>query len=290
MAGASYRPRNGPGRVLTLPPVRWLRKGSWPRRTARRLVAETAVVMGTITHVSTRERAAALTFDDGPHPIYTPRLLDVLAEHGARATFFVVGVAARAHPEIVRRMVDEGHAVGNHSWDHPSLPLLTRRGRKLQMAWCDEQIPDQETRLFRAPWGHQNLAVRWLAARRGYRVVTWNVMAEDWAGDPPEVLVERVEAGLAPGAVVLFHDALYETHGREYRPRDATIEAVRRLLERHDDYRFVTVPELLRLGRPRRWHWYKRSDLGWLKKQVGPDYLDREARPDRPARSPEAEP
>lgn len=266
--------------------MNWFEKGSPPRRLARRLVAETARVMGTVTHVATREKAVALTFDDGPHPVYTPRILDLLAEHGAKATFFVVGLAAREHPDIVRRMVDEGHAVGNHSWSHPSLPLLSRRARELQLDWTEEVLPDQPVKLFRAPWGHQDLHIRRLAGRRGYRVVTWNVMAEDWADDPAETLVERVEAKLAPGAVVLFHDALYQTHDRAHRPRDATIEAVRRLLRRHrPEYRFVTVPELLELGKPRYWHWYKRSDLAWLKKQVGPDYLAQ-----GPRRSPEAEP
>jgi peptidoglycan/xylan/chitin deacetylase (PgdA/CDA1 family) len=250
--------------------VGWLRKGSPTREAAKRLVAASARVLGTVTHVATREPMVALTFDDGPHPEATPRLLDLLAAHQARSTFFVVGLAARARPDIVRRMVDEGHAVGNHGWDHSSLPLLTRRGRRLQLEWCQETIPEQPWRLFRPPWGHQNLGTRWLAHRLGFEVVAWNTMAEDWRGEPADLLLARVEERLAPGAIVLFHDALFRTDDRAHRDRGPTLAAVEALLHRHADrYRFVTVPELLTRGRPRRWHWYKRSNPDWIHRQIG---------------------
>lgn len=258
--------------MLTLPAVRWLEKGSAPRELAKRLVAETARVFGTITHVKTAEPAVALTFDDGPHPLYTPRLLDLLGEHGARATFFMVGLAAREHPEVVRRVLDEGHVVGNHSWDHPSFPLLSRRGRTLQIRWCDEVLPAPPAgapKLFRPPWGHQDLGTRLLARRLGYEVIAWNAMGEDWRLDPPEDVVARIETRLAPGSIVLLHDRLYKTDAPAHRDRSGTLEAVRLLLERQKGYRFVTVPELLTLGRPMRWHWYKRPDLDWLHEQIG---------------------
>lgn len=250
--------------------MRWLEKGSVLREAAKRGVMETARILGTLTHVSTREPAVALTFDDGPDPESTPKLLDLLARYDAKATFFVVGVSAREHPEIVRRAADEGHALGNHSWDHPSFPLLTGRAQRLQMRWCEQVLPPQEMKLFRPPWGHQNLRSRLNAALLGYRVVAWSAMAEDWARDPAQDLVARVEERLRPGSIVLFHDALFRTDDPRHRDRTPTLEAVETLLERYDGrYRFVTVPELLEMGSPRRWHWYKRSDLDWLQRQIG---------------------
>ena len=91
---------------------------------ARRGIAATAAVLGSLIRVSTTEPVIALTFDDGPHPVDTPALLEVLARHRARATFFLVGKSAARHPELVARIVAEGHAVGGHTWDHPSLPTL----------------------------------------------------------------------------------------------------------------------------------------------------------------------
>jgi peptidoglycan-N-acetylglucosamine deacetylase len=243
----------------------------WPalKTLLKRAYMHSAGGFGTITHVATDEPVAALTFDDGPEPTFTPRLLEILERHGARGTFFMVGLAASRQRELVERVARGGHAIGNHSWDHVSFPLLRSRWRRLQIRWCEEVLAPHGRRLFRPPWGHQNLASHLDALRLGYRVVTWNLMAEDWADDSAEVLAERVLGGLRPGSIVLFHDALFRTHELRCRDREPTLRAVEILLaELAGRYRFVTVPELLRLGRPRRWHWYKPSDLDWLRKQV----------------------
>lgn len=239
------------------------------RALARRLLAASAVLGGTVTHVATRRPLAALTFDDGPNPQATPQLLEILERHGARATFFMVGKAAARHPELVARVAAGGHAVGNHSWDHPSLPLLRRRGRRAQIRWCGEALAPHGTALLRPPYGHQSLASRFDAWRLGYRVVAWSAMAEDWLDDPADRLLERLDDQVVPGAIVLFHDALYTTTAERYRDRAPTLEAVDRLLAEHTGrLSFVTVPELLAAGRPRRWPWYKRADLDWLRQLV----------------------
>lgn len=250
-------------------PPRWLAKGSPARQWAKRRVADTARVLGTLTHVETREPAVALTFDDGPDPEFTPLVLDLLAAHGARATFFMVGRAARRYPKIAARAVAEGHAVANHGWDHPSFPLLKARARRLQVRWTEAALPAGSAHLFRPPWGHQTLASRLTLWHLGLPVVAWSVMAEDWADDPAPLLVERLRAGFHPGAIALLHDALYETDDARYRDRSATVEALATVLaEDSSRLRFVTVPELVRLGRPRYWHWYKPTDLEWLHRQI----------------------
>jgi len=262
---------------------RWLAKGSPTRERIKDWVAASArpPFLGTLVRVDTEVPAVALTFDDGPNPDATPRLLDLFAAHDARATFFMVGKSVRRHRALAERVAAEGHSLGNHTWDHQSMPLLGRRGRQAQLQWCQEALdgvqdppgPTAESagrpRLFRPPWGHQTLSSRLDAARLGFRVIAWDVMAEDWRGDDADTLTERMEERIRPGSIVVLHDALYATDAEEHRDREPVIEAVARLLERLGDrYRFVTVPELMTLGRPRFWHWYKPSNLDWLHRQI----------------------
>lgn len=137
-------------------------------------------LLGTITHVSTPERIAALTFDDGPHPEFTPRLLALLEKYQARGTFFMVGEMASHYPKLVRRIADAGHAIGNHSWDHPSFPAISSRERVRQIRACEEVIGSDGQKLFRPPFGNQTFRTRFDALRLGYRVVAWNVVGSDW--------------------------------------------------------------------------------------------------------------
>jgi peptidoglycan-N-acetylglucosamine deacetylase len=232
----------------------------------KRALSASAVVLGTTIRVSTAEPVIALTFDDGPHPQDTPPLLDLLDRHGARATFFVVGKSVREHPDLVKRIAESGHALGNHTWDHLSLPSLTGRFRRRQLQWTQEALGPHASGLFRPPYGEQTLGPRLDALFLGLRVVCWDVIAEDWRDDPPEVMVQRIYRRLRRGSIVLFHDTLYTTTEERYRDRRPMLQAVETMLrDLGDRYRFVTVPELLKLGRPVRWHWYQRSRLEWLK-------------------------
>jgi peptidoglycan/xylan/chitin deacetylase (PgdA/CDA1 family) len=243
-------------------------RGALPAAKAavKRVLAESAFLLGTTIRVSTAEPAIALTFDDGPHPVDTPPLLDLLARHGAKATFFVVGKSARRHSELIERMAGAGHALGNHTWDHLSLPSLKGRFRRRQLAWTEEILGRHSSGLFRPPYGEQSPGSRLDALRLGLRPVCWDVIAEDWRDDPSEVMLQRIYRRLRRGSIVLFHDTLYTTVEERYRDRGPTLATVERLLqELGDRYRFVTVPELLKLGRPVRWHWYQRSRLDWLK-------------------------
>jgi peptidoglycan/xylan/chitin deacetylase (PgdA/CDA1 family) len=241
------------------------------RRLGHRIVSATAIGVGTILRVRTRERAAALTFDDGPHPADTPAMLEILERAGARGTFFMVGKSAQRHPEVVDRVAGGGHAIGNHTWDHPSFRLITRKYRRAQLRWTEEVIGSRlaTPRLFRPPYGEQGLGGRWDALRLGYETVCWDAIAEDWRDDSPETMADRILARLEPGSIVLLHDTLYTTDDPRHGDRAAARETVRLLIERLGaGWRFVTVPELLTLGPPVRWHWFRRAKLDWQRRIV----------------------
>jgi peptidoglycan-N-acetylglucosamine deacetylase len=219
---------------------------------SRRLKALAHPFVGTITHVSTSIPVAALTFDDGPDPRFTPRLLEVLERHGATATFFMVGENARRYPQLVRQVAEAGHAIGNHSWDHPSFPSISGRERRRQVRACAAALPRQGLRLFRSPGGHQTprsvLDVRLM----GYEMVGWNVDPRDYRGRSAREIRDQVLEEIRPGSIILLHDALFDHPSGDRQP---TIEAVDMILSRaRASYEFTTVPELLKLGDPRRIH------------------------------------
>ncbi len=221
--------------------------------------------MGTITNVVTEDPVAALTFDDGPHPVWTPRLLDVLATYNARATFFMVGEAAQRHPNLVRRVAEAGHAIGNHSWDHPSFPLIPGRERRAQIRACERALAPYGQRLFRPPYGDQSLGSRLDALWLRYAVVTWNLVAMDWLDHGAATMADRLVSGLQPGSMIVFHDALLDASEERYFDREPMLDAVRILLDRvGDTFGFITVPELLRHGRPWRETWVRNHDPGFL--------------------------
>lgn len=203
---------------------------------------------GATLSVATREKLMALTFDDGPDPESTPALLEVLAAAGARATFFVVGASAARHPELIARIRAEGHEIGNHSWDHPSLPSLPPAEVEAQLRRTDEALAPHAVALMRPPYGHQDFRVNRIARKLGHRVVIWSVSGGDWSGEAADVLAGRILGKAAPGAIVLLHDSLCDAAQESFRDRGPTIDAVAQVIAGLPDYRFVTVSELLAKG------------------------------------------
>ncbi len=240
------------------------------RELGRAAVARAA---GTLTHVATEDCVAALTFDDGPDPVWTPRVLDVLQAHHARATFFMVGEMAEKHRNLVREVAQAGHAVGNHSWDHPSFPLIAGRERRAQLRDCARAIAPYGRPLFRPPYGDQNIGSRLDALWLQYEVVLWNLAAEDWLDRGAATMANQVVNALRPGSVILFHDGLVDATEERYFDREPMLEAVRILLDRvGGTFRFVTIPELLRHGTPQRRNWVRRPNLellNRLRRQTG---------------------
>lgn len=187
-------------------------------------------------------RRMTLTFDDGPHPVHTPALLDVLAAQDVKATFFVVGAAVDAHPALCRRIVAEGHELGNHTYRHAYLPLCRRRDLAREIAATDRAIAaatGQVPSLVRPPYGARTLWTLRALARLGKRVVLWDLNPFDWRGPAAHELAARVVADARPGSIVLLHEA---------RPDgDVTVEAVRRMVPqlRARGFDLTTVGELL---------------------------------------------
>jgi peptidoglycan/xylan/chitin deacetylase (PgdA/CDA1 family) len=278
-------PGQGPGRE---PGAGEVRRAGPAARLTRRLIAPLAAAT---VAVRTAEDAVALTFDDGPDPETTPVLLDLLARHGARATFFLVGARAARHPELVARIAAEGHEIGNHSWDHPSLPTLDAAGQADQISRTAAVLAPHGGRLMRPPYGDQTWRTHRIARRLGCRVVLWSVNGGDWRGEDADTLAERLIARVGPGAIVLLHDSLQSFEDPAFRDRAPTFAAVERLIAARPGWRFVTVSELFALGRPVERVAFKTSDAAWLDGLgVGPDGEGTpDALPD-PGTGPEAHP
>lgn len=151
-----------------------------------------------------------LTFDDGPHPEHTPRLLDLLAEHGVKATFFLVGSAVEQHPAVVERIVREGHALGNHSWSHPRFGELPVAAQLEEIDRCDAMLArfdGLQRHAFRPPRGELSLALMWHMWRQGRRIVYWTHDSMDYRKGPARELARALGSKpLVAGDIVLMHD------------------------------------------------------------------------------------
>ncbi|MFB6550949.1 polysaccharide deacetylase family protein, partial [Streptomyces sp. NPDC056405] len=166
--------------------------------------ARTPVRSEPILRVSGRGRTMLLTFDDGPDPRYTPDILDTLAKYDVRATFFVCGEMADYNRDLLSRMADEGHVVGNHTWSHPLLTSLGRRRIRSEMERTSEVVEQaygEPPRWFRAPYGAWNRAAFQLGAELGMEPLAWTVDTLDWTTPGTGTIVDRVEDGAAPGVV-----------------------------------------------------------------------------------------
>ena len=192
----------------------------------------------------------ALTFDDGPNDAATPHLLDVLAKHNVRATFFIMGSFARQRPEIVRRVAAEGHLIANHTMDHPKLAFEPQRRIRQQLADCSSVLEDltgNPVRFFRPPFGSRRPVVLQIARELGLTPVMWNITCHDWDPIGSDKILTHMEVGIATNrrrgraSNILLHDGGHRGMGAH---RMDTVSAVDRLLNRQnpaDPQRWVTV-------------------------------------------------
>ena len=188
----------------------WLMAGAAPGLWGAYTWGSHLLTLGSIWRGPHERRAVSLTFDDGPDPEWTPRVLDVLAREGVRAAFFLIGQRARQAPEQARRIADSGHDLGNHTWSHPSLWRCGPAHTEREIADGHVAIADAAgapPRFFRPPWGKTNLAMFGVARELGTPCVFWTVQPESRR---PVVPAEQARRGLArarAGAIYDLHDA-----------------------------------------------------------------------------------
>jgi peptidoglycan/xylan/chitin deacetylase (PgdA/CDA1 family) len=219
------------GIAYAIGPERWI-----PRLTQR-----------VICSVPTNEKKVALTFDDGPNPEYTPLLLAKLAEHHVSATFFLIGRNLKRHPEIGRRIVQEGHEVGNHTYDHRILPFLSKVGMRNELESAHRLIADLlnvQPAFLRPPNGLFTGRVLDVAEQLGYRAVVGDVFPVDVAWPGPETIIRRVLRRVQPGSIIILHDGYV---GRFDRDKSQTVRALDGVIPRlrEGGYAFVTLSQLV---------------------------------------------
>lgn len=202
-----------------------------------------------IRHVPVRERVVALTFDDGPHPVYTPQILALLDRYGAKSTFFMIGDRMERYPHIVRLVAADGQVIANHTQTHPqNLGKVPRAQIISELNQCDaviERLTGQHTHLFRPPRGKMNSEVDEVVAARHDRIVLWTVSADHHEAHTPAAMAQRALRRVQPGAIILLHDGRFNSRWRDVA---ATEIILRELTAR--GYRCVTLPELLAMEQP----------------------------------------
>jgi len=187
----------------------------------------------------------AMTFDDGPSATLTPKLLDILAAHHIKATFFVLGEMVAEHPEILARAAREGHEIASHSWSHPNLAKMSQEGVRSQLQRTDDEIKTaagKRPTLFRPPYGSiTERQKRWIHDEFGYDIILWDVDPLDWRRPGPAVVRNRILKETRPGSIVLSHDI-----------HPGTIEAMPSTFDELEakGFKFVTVSELLGMATP----------------------------------------
>ena len=188
----------------------------------------------------------AMTFDDGPRPGTTTQLLDILKQRNIKATFFMIGTNVVAHPEIARRVLAEGHEIGNHTWTHPQLSKLSNQQVTEELTKTQEAIKNAcgfAPTLMRPPYGAiTKLQREWIEKQFGLNVILWSVDTNDWRRPGASVISQRIIKGAQPGAIILQHDIHQQTV-------DAMPAALDALLAK--GFKFVTVSQLIAMNHPK---------------------------------------
>lgn len=182
-----------------------------------------------------KEKKIAITFDDGPHPVLTPQILDILKKYGVKATFFVVGENVENYPEVVERIIAEGHEIGNHTHTHDRID-------KEEIELCENavyELTEYRPHLFRPPEGHMNAFIKSMATEMGYNIILWSIDTKDWDHRSPQKIFENVTKNVSSGSIILMHDYI-SFHS-------PTPKALELLLPEllAQEYRFVVVSELI---------------------------------------------
>ena len=211
-------------------------------------MAPTSQLYGSALTRGANPRQLALTYDDGPNDPHTLRLLDVLAKHDVRATFFLVGRYVQQRPQIVRDLVQAGHVLGNHTFTHPNLIFCSELQTRIQLSECSRAIEDatgQSPKLFRPPFGGRRPSTLRIVRELGMEPVMWSVMGWDWEEKPASYIEGKVSSQIKGGDILLLHDGGHRQMGAD---RSQAVIATDNLITRYkaEGYSFVTVPELVK--------------------------------------------
>jgi peptidoglycan/xylan/chitin deacetylase (PgdA/CDA1 family) len=201
----------------------------------------------TFTGIRTGSKRLALTYDDGPNDPYTFRLLDVLASHNVRATFFLIGQYVRQRPDIVCEIVRAGHVIGNHTFSHPLLIFQPAKEIKRQITDCTLALSHavgEHSNLFRPPFGGRRPAVLRIARNLGLEPVMWNVTGYDWNAQSAPHIQRKVTSRVRGGDVILLHDGGHKQFGAD---RSRTVVASDKIISKYksEGYEFVTIPDMM---------------------------------------------
>ena len=195
----------------------------------------------------TASKLVALTFDDGPNDPHTLNLLDVLAKHSVRATFFLIGRYVRQRPEIVAEIARRGHVIGNHTFTHPVLTIQSAARIRSEINDCRQAITDaigEHSNLFRPPFGARRPGVFSLVRELGLEPVMWNVTGHDWNASSSDYILRKVMPKVRGGKVFLLHDGGHVAFGAD---RSKTVQAVDELIVtcKERNYELATIPVMM---------------------------------------------
>lgn len=199
-----------------------------------------------INEIPTTQRVVAITFDDGPNPVYTPQILEIFSEAKGKATFFMIGEQMRNHPEVVKQVCDQGHEIGNHTFTHPKLSQLSIQDCLKEIEETEkliEELAGRKPVIFRPPYLDYHQETVSLLQKKSYPMIgALNLEAQDWEQPGVEHILGKSREAVKNGSILIFHDG--------YGDRSQTIEAVRMLVSEltSQGYQLVTVSELLELA------------------------------------------
>lgn len=200
-------------------------------------------VVNIISEVAITDRCVAITFDDGPDPVYTPMMLDLLEQNHVKATFFLIGLHSQWYPDLVRRINKEGHEIGNHSYYHKNYSVKSPGYVSNDIQRTSDllkSITGVRPKLLRPPFGRYNDNTVEIANQQQLQVVCWSINSLDWQRPAAYVMERQVNRHLGPGQIILFHDG----GGK----RKETVRAVANFIKtaQNEGYRFLTVSEMIK--------------------------------------------
>lgn len=198
------------------------------------------------------DKVISISFDDGPHPEYTNEILDILKTYNIKATFFVLGLHAEKYPDVIQRIVDEGHEIGNHSYSHIDMKKSNKKLIKSELEKTQNiiySITNIKPTVFRPPYGNYNQNVLDEANLSNLQLILWTYYqdSKDWSNPGVEVIVNTTLSNIQNGDIILFHDYIYK---KESHTVDALKIIIPDLL--NDGFNFVTISELMSISQERK--------------------------------------